>query len=78
VIFAMLLNIRTINSGSPRKPLSKATNIDASVGYNKFKNKEALAVVAGGPGTDDSYIDYKVGVNRNILGILAELDDEKK
>lgn len=46
----------------------------ASVGYNKFKNKEALAVVAGGPGTDDSYIDYKVGINRNILGVLAELD----
>lgn len=28
----------------------------------------------GRPRTDDSYIDYKVGVNRNILGILAELD----
>ncbi len=46
----------------------------ASVGYNKFKNKEALAVVGGGPGKDDSYIDYKVGVNYNILGIVAELD----
>ncbi len=26
------------------------------------------------PGEDDSYIDYKVGVNYNILGIVAELD----
>ncbi|HFG6926351.1 TorF family putative porin [Acinetobacter baumannii] len=46
----------------------------ASVGYNKLKNKDSLLVVAGGPGEDDSYIDYKVGVNYNILGIVAELD----
>lgn len=45
----------------------------ASLGYNKFKNKEALAVVAGGPGTDDSYLDYKFGVQYNILGVTAEL-----
>jgi uncharacterized protein (TIGR02001 family) len=46
----------------------------ASVGYNKLKNKDALSVVAGGPGKDDNYIDYKVGVNYNFLGILAEVD----
>ena len=46
----------------------------ASVGYNKLKNKDALGVVAGGPGKDDDYVDYKVGVNYNLLGILAEVD----
>ena len=46
----------------------------ASVGYSKVKNKEAVLVVVGGPGTDKNYVDYKVGVNYNFLGILAEVD----
>ena len=46
----------------------------ASVGYNKLKNKDSLLIVAGGPGKDDDYVDYKVGVNYNFLGITAELD----
>lgn len=45
----------------------------ASVGYNKLKNKDSLSVVAGGPGTDDSYIDYKFGVQYTVLGVTAEL-----
>lgn len=45
----------------------------ASVGYNKFKNKDAMAVVAGGPAKDDSYIDYKFGVQYTVLGVTAEL-----
>ena len=45
----------------------------ASVGYNKFKNNDALAVVAGGPGTDKDYVDYKFGVAYTFLGINAEL-----
>ncbi|QHH98441.1 hypothetical protein FPL17_13135 [Acinetobacter dispersus] len=46
----------------------------ASVGYNKLKNADSLSVVAGGPGKDDNYVDYKLGVNYNFLGILAEVD----
>ncbi|MBP8005537.1 MAG: TorF family putative porin [Acinetobacter sp.] len=46
----------------------------ASVGYNKLKNKDALGVVAGGPGKDDDYIDYKVGVGYSFLGLDAGLD----
>lgn len=45
----------------------------ASLGYNKLKNKDSLSVVAGGPGKDDSYLDYKFGVQYNILGVTAEL-----
>ncbi|WP_445114675.1 TorF family putative porin [Acinetobacter sp. WZC-1] len=45
----------------------------ASVGYNKLKNNDALSVVAGGPGKDDDYIDYKFGVSYELLGVTAEL-----
>ncbi len=45
----------------------------ASIGYNKLKDKDSLSVVAGGPGEDDSYLDYKFGVQYSILGVTAEL-----
>ncbi len=62
------------NAGYSAPIANTGFNGVASVGYNKLKNKESLLVVAGGPGKDDDYIDYKVGVNYNVLGIIAQLD----
>lgn len=45
-----------------------------SVGYNKFKNEDSMAIAAGGDGSDDSYIDYKAGVTFGFQGLTAELD----
>ena len=45
----------------------------AGVGYNSFKNKNMMLRAVGGKGTDDNYIDYKVGANFGVQGLTAEL-----
>lgn len=47
--------------------------LSASVGFNSFEDTAAMTQALGYGGSDDSYIDYKVGVSKAFAGVAVEL-----
>ena len=55
------------------KDIYEGFGITASVGLNKFEDNAGYAKALGFAGTDDKYIDYKVGVTKSFEGLNFEV-----
>ncbi|WP_353164945.1 TorF family putative porin [Acinetobacter sp.] len=53
-------------------PIYRSWSLVGSLGYNKLENKDNF-IKAYGFGEKDNYIDYKIGLKTQIIGLEAEL-----